>query len=44
MSDVLETIYRDAYNTALSYGASDNEAIDFAESCKENVAEYLYYI
>lgn len=46
MSDVLECIYHDAYNAALNGGASDKEARDFAESCKEDTAEYLelYYI
>lgn len=46
MSEVIECIYKDAYYTALNCGASESEAEEYAESYKENIADYLkvYYI
>lgn len=46
MSEVIESIYKDAYYTAINCGASESEAEEYAESYKENIADYLkvYYI
>lgn len=46
MSEVLFDIYNDAYYTALNCGATEDEAKEYAESYKENIADYLevYYV
>lgn len=46
MNEVLTSIYKDAYYTALNNGATESEAEEYAESYKENVADYLevYYV
>lgn len=41
MSEVLFDIYNDAYYTALNCGATEEEAKEYAESYRENIADYL---
>lgn len=46
MSEVLYDIYNDAFYTAMNCGATEEEAMDYAQACRENVTEYLegFYI
>ncbi len=41
MNEVLFDIYNDAYYTAINSGATESEAKEYAESYKEDIADYL---
>lgn len=41
MSEILLEIYNNAYYSALNSGASEEEAMNYAQFCRENVTEYL---
>lgn len=41
MNEVLFDIYNDAYYAALNSGATEEEAMQYAETYKENVSSYF---
>lgn len=46
MSEILYEIYNGAFYAAMNNGATEEEAMNYAQECRENVTEYLegFYI
>lgn len=43
MSEILYDIYNDAFYAAMNNGATEEEAMNYAQACRENVTESLGY-